>query len=362
MAGIGPVSMVIGSLPATAKEWNRARGVSPSDDGLGLAHDQDARGAVGDLRRVAGGDPAVLGAEGRLQVGQRLDRGVGADALVGGDQLVGVVALVVLDGDRDDLPLEAALGRGLGGPLVRADRELVEVLAAEVPLLGDELGALALADQAAALGVAGHGAGTEGEAELADDRGAHRGAGHDLDPAADDHVVGAGDDALGPEVEGLLARAALAVDGGGRHRLGEPGGQDGAAADVERLLADLHDAAHDHVVDQGGVEVVALDEGLQGLGAEVGGVPVAELAVALAPGGANGVDDDGVSHGVSPSEVRRRVPAGRARSVACGGAGAPPGVHGGRRARDYRDGRCGHGGHRARRGVAVPSRGYGRRP
>ena len=60
VAGIGPVSMVIGSLPATAKVWNRARGVSPSDVGLLLAHDEHAGGAVGDLGGVAGGDPAVL--------------------------------------------------------------------------------------------------------------------------------------------------------------------------------------------------------------------------------------------------------------------------------------------------------------
>ena len=78
-------------------------------------------------------------------------------------------------------------------------------------------------------------------------------------PRGDDHVVGAGHDALGGEVEGLLGGAALAVDGGGGHRLGPAGGQHGVAADVERLLADLHDAAHDHVVDQGRVEVVALD-------------------------------------------------------------------------------------------------------
>jgi len=30
VAGIGPVSMVTGSVPATAKEWKRARGRSPS--------------------------------------------------------------------------------------------------------------------------------------------------------------------------------------------------------------------------------------------------------------------------------------------------------------------------------------------
>ena len=79
---------------------------------------------------------------------------------------------------------------------------------------------------------------------------------------------------------------------------GKPGGEHGVAADVRGLLADLHDAAHDHVVDQRGVELVALDERLQRLGGEVGRVPARQLAVALAAGGADGVDDDGGGHGV----------------------------------------------------------------
>ena len=101
-------------------------------------------------------------------------------------------------------------------------------------------------------------------------------------PAAIDDVVGAGDHALGGEVGRLLRRAALAVDRGGRDRLGEAGGEHGVAADVEALVADLHDAAHDHVVDQRGVEVVALDERLEHLGGEVGRVPARQLPVALA--------------------------------------------------------------------------------
>ena len=56
--------------------------------------------------------------------------------------------------------------------------------------------------------------------------------------------------------------------------LGEPGGERGVAADVDALLADLHDAAHDHVLDEGGVEVVALDERSQRVGGEVDGVDV----------------------------------------------------------------------------------------
>ena len=62
-----------------------------------LAHDEHGGGAVGDLRGVPRRDLAVL-LEGGLELGQRLDRGVGADALVGGEDLVGVLALVVADG------------------------------------------------------------------------------------------------------------------------------------------------------------------------------------------------------------------------------------------------------------------------
>jgi hypothetical protein len=79
-------------------------------------------------------------------------------------------------------------------------------------------------------------------------------------------------------------RAALAVDGGGGHRLGPAGGEHGVAADVEALGADLHDAAHDHVVDQGGVEVVALGEGLEHLGGQVGGCQPESWPLRLPPG------------------------------------------------------------------------------
>ena len=53
VAGIGPVSIVTGSTPASAKAWKRARGRRPEGVRLLLAHDQHGRGAVGDLRRVA---------------------------------------------------------------------------------------------------------------------------------------------------------------------------------------------------------------------------------------------------------------------------------------------------------------------
>src|SRR5690606_31286195 len=262
-----------------------------------LAHDERGGGTVADLAGVAGGDDAVR-LEGRLQVGERLDGGAGADALVLQDQLVAlddVAGLLVepLLGDAADLVLEAALVGGRLGELLRAGAEGVEVLTGEPPLLGDHLGRDALRHE---VRVAGGDLRAERE-RARGDRGAHRGGGHHLDAGGDHDVVGAGDDALGGEVGGLLRRAALAVHGGGRHGLGEAGGEDGVAADVEALVADLHDTAHDHVLDEGRIEVVALDERLQDLPGQVGGVPAGELSVALAAGGADGVDDDGGGHG-----------------------------------------------------------------
>ena len=81
---------------------------------------------------------------------------------------------------------------------------------------------------------------------------------------------------------------------------GKPAASTALRPMLTRLLADLHDAAHDHVVDERGIEVVALDERLQRLGGEVDRVPVRQLAVALAASGADGVDDDGGAHASCP--------------------------------------------------------------
>ena len=89
---------------------------------------------------------------------------------------------------------------------------------------------------------------------------------------------------------------------------GKPGGERRVAADVDALLADLHDAAHDHVLDQRGVDAVAVDERLEHVRGEVDGVRVLELAVAASEGGANGVDDDGGGHGgLQESRLDRAV-------------------------------------------------------
>ena len=105
-------------------------------------------------------------------------------------------------------------------------------------------------------------------------------------------------------MQGLLGRAALPVDGGARHRLGEAGGQDRVAGHVEGLLAALADTAEDDIVDRRRVEVVALDEGAEDFGGQVDGMVVPEPAVAAGQRRADGVDDDGGRDGC----VRHRAP------------------------------------------------------
>ena len=101
---------------------------------------------------------------------------------------------------------------------------------------------------------------------------ADRDPAHHLDAAGDGDVDHARSDERGGEVGGLLARAALGVDGGGRGRCGQAGREPRRAGDVEALLADLADAAADDLADLGRVDAGALDErGLHGA-EQVGGV------------------------------------------------------------------------------------------
>ncbi len=114
----------------------------------------------------------------------------------------------------------------------------VERLAVELPPRRDQLGADPLVGQA--LGVA---LGQRLDRVAARPRRPDRDPAHRLHPAGDDDVVGAGDHALGREVGRLLAGPALPVDGRPGHALREAGREQRGARDVQRLVADLPDAA-----------------------------------------------------------------------------------------------------------------------
>lgn len=229
--------------------------------------DEQRGGAVVVRAGVAGGDGPVDGAEtlgpswvgeGCAQPGERLGRRVRPDRLVGLQLTDGPVGAGGLE--RGDLAGESPVGPGRGGPLVAGQGELVELAAREPPPSGDEFGTHTLRDQPRCVAGGdrrpGHVLGNSVDAGLAADRD----AGHRLHPGRDRDVVRTGDDTLCGERQGLLARPALPVHGGARHRFGEPRGERGEPGRVAALLADLSDGSTDDVVDLRRIELCAIDQ------------------------------------------------------------------------------------------------------
>ena len=102
--------------------------------------------------------------------------------------------------------------------------------------------------------------------------GAEPDAAHRLDAAGDADVDGAGCDQARDQVVGLLAAAALAVDGGGADMLGQPGDQPADPGDVVGLLAELRDAAADDLLDLAGVDAGLVDQSLLRGAQQLGGM------------------------------------------------------------------------------------------
>ena len=99
------------------------------------------------------------------------------------------------------------------------------------------------------------------------------------------------------EVERLQARGAHAVHARPRNGLRESRDQRREAPDVHALFVDLRDAAKDDILDELRLHAGAVDEGPEGERGQIVRPPVLQGAAALPDGGANGLDDDGVSHG-----------------------------------------------------------------
>jgi hypothetical protein len=96
----------------------------------------------------------------------------------------------------------------------------------------------------------------------------------------------------------LLGGAALPVDGDAGDLLGQPGGEPAGAGDVAGLRADGVDAAEHDVLDGGRVDLRPVHERGEDVRAEVGGVHAGEPAAPPSHGGADGVDDVCLGHGV----------------------------------------------------------------
>ena len=125
-------------------------------------------------------------------------------------------------------------------------------------------------------------------------------AAHRFDAAADRHVLLAGHDLGCGKIDGVEAGGAEPVDLHAGNRVAVTGMQRGDARDVAAGLADRIDHAHHHVVDQRGIEFVAVLDGAERLAGEIerGHFMQRAIHLAAAAGCAHVIVDKGVGHGV----------------------------------------------------------------
>ena len=174
--------------------------------------------------------------------------------------------------DRNDLVLEAALVDRAQSAPVRLEREGVQLLTGEAPLVGDHLGRDSLRHDLPAV--------EQLVRQIAAAR-AHRDTRHHLHACGDDEVELAGPDrGRGVEV-GLHRRAALTVDGRAADALGPPRHERNHPADVPALFADLRDAAELHVLDLRRLDILPRDECVQDVSGELIAADRRQPAVAL---------------------------------------------------------------------------------
>ena len=164
----------------------------------------------------------------------------------------------------DDFIVEVAAADRGERALVAGQRVLLHLFTRQVPLFGDHLRATELRDLLIAvpvqplLGLVGR----RGEAELLADghRRRDRDLAHVLHAAGHDQVGRARHDRLCAKGNRLLAGTALPVDGNAGNLFGVTGGQPRQPGDVARLPSDRVEAAGDHVVDGGGVDVDPVEQ------------------------------------------------------------------------------------------------------
>ena len=128
----------------------------------------------------------------------------------------------------------------------------------------------------------------------------HRHRSHHLDAARDHHVICACDHTLRGKIHRLLRRAAFAIERDGRYRFWKACREYRLTTDIARLLGDLDHAASDHILDQGGIQMRALDEPLQHLRIQIHRMKAGQCAV-LTPASERGphyLYDHGSTHGL----------------------------------------------------------------
>ena len=189
--------------------------------------------------------------------------------------------------DRYDLVLEAPLVDRRDRAPVGFERVGIELLARQVPLLGDRLRRDPLWNDLPAV--------EQLVREIAAVR-PHRHARHHLDTGRDDDVELVGPDRRGRIEVALHRGAALPVDARATDRLRPAGDERHHPADVPALLADLRDAAELDVLDLTRIEVLPFDERVEHLPRELIATDRRERPIPPADRRAHSVDDVRVRH------------------------------------------------------------------
>src|ERR1700693_1748120 len=203
-----------------------------------------------------------------------------------------MAAAVLLHLDREDLARGPAFFDRLARLHMALVGELVQLLPAESPLLGDHLGGIALRDDLEQIHQLGADRTVTGPKRIR----AHGHARHVLHAGADHNVLRTGHHALGSEVDGLLAGATEAIDRRPRNFDWKSRDQGGGAGDVHALLASLGDATRHDVVDLRRIDASTRHEFAQREGQEIIRPDRAERAASAADRRPDGFNDYGLAH------------------------------------------------------------------
>ena len=239
----------------------------------GLLRGEERRGgAVGQPRRVPGGH-ATGGAERRPQLGEPLERRVGAEELVAlGDR----PAVVREDGHRDDVLVHDAVVPGARRLLLRAQTANASaasfVSSGKASCRFSAVWPMTAADSSTIR--------SETKRGLKSTSVAHRVVAHVLDAADEDDVGGAHRDLSRSGGGGGERAGAHAVDGEARNGLRQPGEQRDVATEGQALVADLRRRGEHDVVDPLGRQLrVAPQQLAHDLDGHVVGARAPEVAV-----------------------------------------------------------------------------------
>ena len=134
----------------------------------------------------------------------------------------------------------------------------------------------------------------ESESLTSGHRRRNRNHAHVLHATGDDEIHGAAHDGLGREMNRLLGRTTLAVNGDARDMLGKTSGEPACAGDTASLRSDRVNVAEYDVVDSIGVDTRALDEGSDAVSTNVSGVDLRQSASTATNGRTDSVNDVGV--------------------------------------------------------------------